>query len=70
MSIPTGVYPFPDYDRHDDDKFKVVTFTDQEKKDIKKLLPKNCHGDPKWKTLKNDLDHDPVLVKATLRIIH
>ena len=71
LSTPTAVYPFPDYVRRDDDdEFKVVRFTDQEKKDIKKLLPKNHHGDPNWKTLKYDLDHDPVLVKATLRIIH
>ena len=67
FSRPCAYYPFPDYD--DDDELKVVRFTDEEKKKLKKLLPKKKNGDLNWKILRHDLDHDPVLVKATLRII-
>ena len=66
LSKPTAVYPFPDQVTRDDDEYKVVRFTDQEKKKLKELLPKDDDGDPNLEILKCDLDHDPVLVKATL----
>lgn len=70
MSTPTAVYPFPDYIRRGGDQFKVVTFTNPEKEELKKLLLENDHktsqGKPDWNILKCDLDHDPVFVTVTL----
>ena len=72
LSTPTAVYPFPDYIRRDGDQFKGVTFTEQEKKELKELLLGNDHktsqGKPDWNILKCDLDHDPVFVTVILDI--
>ena len=71
LSTPIAVYPFPD-DVTCDGQFKVVTFTDQKKEELKKLLLEKHHktsqGEPDWSILKYDLDHDPVFVKVTLHL--
>ena len=68
FSQPYAYYPFPDYIRSNGDRFKVVKFTDEDKESLVELLPETCRGDPKWKFLGYDLDHDPILVTAELHI--
>ena len=68
LSQPRAYYPFPDYIRSDGDRFKVVKFTDEDKESLVELLPETSRGDPNWKVLGYDLDHDPILVTAELHI--
>ena len=68
LSEPCAYYPFPDYVRSDGDRFKVVKFTNEDKESLVEQLPETCRGDPKWKFLGYDLDHDPILVTAELHI--
>ena len=46
----------------------MVKFTDEDKESLVELLPETSRGDPKWKFLGYDLDHDPILVTAELHI--
>ena len=67
LSKPVAVYPFPDRAGDGSDQFKVVEFSDSNKRNIKRLLPKTDQGITNWRKLWHDLDHDPVCVTVTLQ---